>query len=329
MKQEQLGTVAKKVIGGGKIIIVTDENVAPLYLDRCKESLTNQGFQVEAFIIPPGEASKNGETYLKLVNFLAENELTRVDGLVALGGGVVGDLTGFAGATYLRGIPVIQVPTTLLSMVDASVGGKTAINLEAGKNLAGAFHQPALIWRDSSLLESLPEEVFLEGMAEVIKYGVIADKELFVLLHGREEIMARMDEIIERCVAIKERVVKEDPMDKGARQLLNFGHTIGHAIEKASGYRISHGMAVAKGMAAMTSIAAGQGWCTEEVLMQVEKLLKTYGFDLSVDYDKDVLCDIIKGDKKRKGHSITLVVPETIGKCQLKTVSMEELETIL
>ena len=329
MQQLDFGGEVRKTVSGDTIVVVTDENVKPLYLDRYMQNLQSVGFDVYSFTIAPGEESKSGEVYLELLNYLAEIPLTRADALVALGGGVVGDLTGFAAATYLRGIKVIQVPTTVLAVVDSSIGGKTAINLPAGKNLAGAFHQPALIWRDVTMLESLPADTYLNGMAEVIKYGVLADADLWSLLLNYANVQNNMPEIIDRCVSIKNRIVAEDEFDTGTRQLLNFGHTIGHAIERASDFAVSHGFAVAKGMAAIADISARQGWCSRECAQEIIQLLENYGFDLSIDYSMDELYNIMLSDKKRKVGVIDLVVPERIGKCVLKRLTTEELKGIL
>lgn len=329
MQYESIGEAARNIVSGNTIVVVTDENVKPLYLDRYMQSLKAAGFDVYSFTIAPGEESKSGKVYLELLNYLAEIPLTRADALVALGGGVVGDLTGFAAATYLRGIKVIQVPTTLLAVVDSSIGGKTAINLEAGKNLAGAFHQPALIWRDVSALDTLPEEEYLNGMAEVVKYGVIADAELWKILFNYVNVKNEMPVVIQKCVDIKTRIVQDDEFDTGVRQLLNFGHTIGHAIEKASNFEISHGFAVAKGMAEIARISAEQGWCSKECADEIRQLLENYGFDLSIDYSKEELYDIMLSDKKRKGGVIDLVVPERIGKCRLERVTTQQLKEIL
>lgn len=329
MQLDYIGPAVREIAKGQSLMVVTDENVAPLYLHRCIQSLETQGFDVYSFVIPPGEESKNGETYLRLLGELAEIPLTRADALIALGGGVVGDLTGFAAATYLRGIKVVQVPTTLLAAVDSSVGGKTAINLPAGKNLAGAFHQPALIWCDPSLLKTLPAEIYLDGMAEVIKYGVIADADLFTLLGNKDFAQSHGSDMIQRCVSIKKKFVEEDEHDTGVRQLLNFGHTIGHAIEIASNFEISHGLAVAKGMAYMAKIAEQQGWCDADTRDRIIDLLNLYEFDLTVNFEKEVLYDIMKADKKRKGNFIDLVVPESIGTCRLQRITTEELREIL
>lgn len=329
MQLDKLGCRVRDIVSGGSLTVVTDEHVEKLHLQRCRDTLEEAGFAVHSFVIPPGEGSKDGQTYLELVNFLAEIPLTRADAVVALGGGVVGDLAGFAAATYLRGIKVIQVPTTLLAAVDSSIGGKTAINLKAGKNLAGAFHQPALICCDAELLRTLPEDVFLDGMAEVIKYGVIADAQLFQQLTDPQETRVRLAEVIERCASIKMRFVEEDEHDTGIRQMLNFGHTIGHAIEKASGYQISHGKAVAKGMARIAEIAARCGWCSRNTEKEIRAVLETYGFDLDISYSNETLYEIMKTDKKRKGRFIDIVVPEEIGRCRLQRLTTEELGEIL
>ncbi len=329
MRLENLGAELHKYIKGDSLLIVTDETVAELYLDRCIQTVSDAGFEVHGFVIEPGEHSKSSETYLALLGALAEIPLTRADGIIALGGGVVGDLAGFAAATYLRGIEVIQVPTTLLAAVDASVGGKTAINLPEGKNLAGAFHQPALVWQDTSLLDTLPEEIYLDGMAEVIKYGIIADADFFEKLRDPAYTKAHLDDIIHTCVSIKKRFVEEDEHDTGIRQMLNFGHTIGHAIEIASDFTVRHGFAVAKGMAYMAEIAARENWCDEATKNAIIEILQAYNYDLSVDLGKEVLADIMSKDKKRKGAFLDLVVAETIGTCRLQRIPAEELEKLL
>ena len=330
MHLEMLGKSAREIVKGDTIAIVTDENVAPLYLERAAASLEAAGFAVQSFVIKPGEESKSGEVYLSLMNFLSKAPLTRSDAIVALGGGVVGDLSGFAAATYLRGIPVIQVPTTLLAAVDSSVGGKTAINIPAGKNLVGAFHQPALVLQDSRLLETLPKEVFLDGMAEVIKYGVIDDSKLFDMLGDRAYAEGEgLEEVIRRCVESKKRFVAEDEFDNGIRQLLNFGHTIGHTIEIASGFSISHGFAVARGMAKIAEISASKGWCSEKCRDDIIGILGLYGYNLDIPYDKDELIAIMKSDKKRKGQVIDLVVPVEIGRARLERIPVDMLDELL
>ena len=319
----------REIIKGDSIAVITDSNVGPLYLKRVSELVDDAGFKVYNMEIPAGEESKNGETYLSILEFLAGIPLTRTDGVIALGGGVVGDIAGFAAATFLRGIKVIQIPTSLLAAVDSSVGGKTAINLKAGKNLAGAFHQPALVIQDPEFLKTLPEDIFTDGMAEVIKYGVLADPELFAMLKDVKAVRENPEPIVTRCVEIKKRYVEEDEFDTGVRQMLNLGHTIGHAVEKLSGFKVSHGRAVAIGMDMMAEIAERRGWCEHAAREEIREMLELWGFDLTRRYTKEEIYGIMQTDKKRKGSSIDIVVPERIGRCALKRISMEELKEIL
>ena len=324
-----LGQEILKKVKGRSTVVVTDKNVEKYYLKTCVQSLEEAGIKVETFVVEPGEESKSGETYLELINFLANIPLTRTDFLVALGGGVVGDLTGFVAATYLRGIDVVQVPTTVLAAVDSSVGGKTAINLKAGKNLAGAFHQPVLVACDTSTFKTLPEDIYRDGMAEVIKYGVIKDIELFERLKDKDASETYIEDIVKRCVEIKKEYVEEDEFDTGVRQFLNFGHTIGHAIEKASDFSISHGSAVAKGMSMIAKVSYKKGWCDKGVSEEIDSILNTYGFDLTVPYKNVELIDTMLADKKRKGDFIDLVIPNEIGKCELKRITVKELKELL
>ena len=329
MRLAEIGREVLKVQDGGSIVIVSDENIAPLYLDKCKESLEASGFKVYTYVVEPGENSKSGETYLEILNFLADIPLTRTDGIVALGGGIVGDLAGFVAATYLRGIKVVQVPTTLLAAVDSSVGGKTAINLKAGKNLAGAFHQPIIVFQDVELLKTIPENTFRDGMAEVIKYGCIADAELFENLKDPAYVKENLESIVHRCVAIKRKYVEEDEFDMGVRHMLNFGHTIAHAIEKLSGYETSHGSAVAIGMDMISKISVKQGWCDTATAEAIHDILVKYGFDLEVKYLNDEIYEIMKSDKKRESRHIDIIIPRSIGVCEMKRLSIKELREIL
>lgn len=321
---DELGMQAAKVLKGRSVVVVSDSNVAPLYLGRAVQSLKAQGFQVGTFSFPAGEESKNGRTYLTLLNTLAEKRLTRTDALVALGGGVVGDLTGFAAATFLRGIACIQIPTTLLACVDSSVGGKTAIDLPAGKNLAGAFYQPDLVLCDPDLIESLPEQVFADGCAEVIKYGMLGSAELLKRLqekHARDQL----EYVIAKCVDMKRNVVESDEFDLGRRQLLNFGHTFAHSIEKLSGYAISHGSAVAMGMHLITRAALEKGYCPAECLSTLEELLKKHDLPLRTGYSAQELAEVALSDKKRAGGSINLAIPCSLGESRLLKISVDEL----
>ncbi|MBR2491627.1 MAG: 3-dehydroquinate synthase [Ruminiclostridium sp.] len=320
-----LGTEAAGLVTGRSAAIVSDTNVAPLYLDRVKTSLTEAGFRTCEFVFPAGESSKNGETYLNLLEFLAENQITRTDTLVALGGGVVGDLTGFAAATFLRGVDFLQLPTTLLAAVDASVGGKTAIDLKNGKNLAGAFYQPRLVLCDLDTLDTLPDDIFADGCAEVIKYGMIGDRDLLDLL-ARKHFRKDPEEVVARCIAMKRDLVEEDEFDTGARQLLNLGHTVGHGIEACSGYGISHGKAVAVGMTILTRAAIEQGVCEKEILEKLQKLLKQYGLPDRTGYATADLYERTLSDKKRTGGTITLVVPADWGKSVLRKIPVEDLK---
>ena len=321
---DTLGAEAAALLKGRTAAIVSDSNVAPLYLDKTKASLEQAGFRVCSFVLPAGEASKNGQTYLELLEFLAEHQITRSDGLVALGGGVVGDLTGFAAATFLRGVNFIQIPTTLLAAVDASVGGKTAIDLKNGKNLAGAFYQPRLVLCDLNTLDTLPAEIFADGCAEVIKYGMIGDPDLLDLLETTD-FQKDPEEIVARCVAQKRDLVEQDEFDTGVRQLLNLGHTIGHGIEACSGYQLSHGKAVAIGMTLITRAAVAFGLCPAETLPRLQSLLKKYHLPDATDYEAQALYEKALSDKKRTGSTIRLVVPTAWGKSQLHQVAVPDL----
>ncbi|MBE7024695.1 MAG: 3-dehydroquinate synthase [Ruminococcaceae bacterium] len=305
----------------GYAAIVTDDTVDGFYGGMLEEALSREGIRTVKFVIPHGESSKNAETYVTLLEFLAENRLTRQDLMIALGGGVVGDLAGFAAATFLRGIPYMQIPTTLLAMVDSSVGGKTAIDLRAGKNLAGAFYQPAAVICDPDLLHTLPEAYQADGVAEVIKYGVLGSASLFTHLQEKGTAFDRTA-VIGECIAMKSDIVQRDERDIGVRQLLNFGHTIGHAIEKNSRYAVSHGRAVAIGMVLMAKSAARAGLCGEEVATEIAEVCRIFGLPTATEYTAESLYDAMLSDKKRTGDTVTLVVPETIGKCRLHPISV-------
>lgn len=323
----EAGRYIQDAAGGKTAMIVTDDIVDSLYGGKLSCSLLNSGYDVFKFVIKNGERSKNADNFISLLNCLAENKLTRNDLVIALGGGVVGDLAGFAAATYLRGIHFVQVPTTLLSAVDSSIGGKTGIDLDKGKNLAGAFYQPDLVLCDYSTLSTLEDDTFRDGCAEVIKYGIIADKELFDKL--KDPIMPQLEEVIETCVNIKKDVVTKDEFDTGIRQILNFGHTIGHAVEVCSKYDISHGSAVAMGMSAMTKAAYKMNICNKSTCESVDSLLDMYGFDIDIPFGTDDLYSAITRDKKRTGNVINIIMPERIGRCIIKQFSMNELKELI
>ena len=301
--------------------IITDSNVDPLYADRLESSLKASGFRVVKYVFPAGEASKNVNTYINVINFLAENRLTRSDTVFALGGGVVGDLTGFAAATYLRGIRLVQIPTTLLACVDSSVGGKTAVDLPSGKNLLGAFYQPHIVLIDPDTLSTLPCEVFLDGMAEVIKYAAIMDGDMYPLF---DDFSANLDAIITRCVNNKRKIVDQDERDTGLRQLLNYGHTFGHAIELLMDYKLGHGHCVSIGMSIMARACVKKDVCAPICADQLISVLKSAGLPTSTDISAEAIYEAMLSDKKRTGGSITLVIPSDPGKCVLHKVPVEE-----
>ncbi len=317
-----IGEEAKRLGKVKKICIISESTVFPLYGDTVGNSLENAGFSVISYVFPAGEEQKNAATYLEALNFLAENKLTRTDLIVALGGGVVGDLAGFAAATFLRGIRFIQVPTTLLAAVDSSVGGKTAIDLPAGKNLAGAFCQPSLVLCDTDVLASLPEDVFRDGCAEVIKYGVLYDPVLFSQLEKCGLDFDR-EAVITRCVELKRDVVMEDEFDTGARMKLNLGHTIGHGVEARSNFELSHGKSVAIGMAIVSRASS----CPD--CHRIVRILEQFGLPVTIDYPVDDIYSYTLSDKKRTGGTVNLIIPRNIGHCNIVPTPVEELKSFI
>lgn len=331
---DRAGELIAPVLGKCRLGILTDDTVDALYGARLVAALEKEGYDAVKFTVPHGEASKNPENLFAFLNFLVENHLTRTDALVALGGGVVGDMCGLAAALFLRGVKFVQIPTTLLAAVDSSVGGKTAVDIPAGKNLVGAFWQPSLVICDPDTLKTLPEDIFRDGCAEVIKYGVILDRAFFDRLKdpinkGKNADGQKLDEAIARCVEIKRDVVNEDEFDRGLRGLLNFGHTLGHGIEKESNFTISHGSAVAKGMALAAKLAVHMGLCAQACADELIALLDDYGFDLTCPYSAELLYEASLSDKKRAGDNISLVLPESIGKCVLYKMPCTELLPLL
>ncbi len=331
----RVGELATAVIAPCRALLLSDDTVDGLYGTRVETSLSAAGYTVIRHVIPHGEASKSAGSLLELLEHMASEHLTRTDCLVALGGGVVGDLGGFAAAVYLRGIRFLQIPTTLLAMVDASVGGKTAIDLAAGKNLAGAFHQPSLVICDPDLLATLPPAIFADGMAEVIKYAFISDKPLYDVLTSGDICTAalpgdgqedRLSAVIRLCVEDKRALVEADETDKGARQLLNLGHTVGHAVEACSRFAISHGSAVALGMVIITRAAEARQVCAPGTTEALLSLLERYCLPTTCPFTTEELYAIALSDKKRDGGSITLVVPYGIADSRLVTVPVDALE---
>ena len=306
------------------VMVVSDDTVFALWGEALLCSLKQAGYTVKEFVIPHGESSKTPETLFSLWAALAAEGLTRTDCLAALGGGVVGDIVGFAAATYLRGIPFVQFPTTLLAMVDSSVGGKTAVDLPAGKNLVGAFNQPIGVFCDTDTLSTLPPEIYADGCAEVIKYGYINDPSLLEMLE--KDFSGDPDEVIARCVADKRDVVEADERDTGVRQLLNLGHTAGHAVEHCSNFTISHGSAVAIGMVLMTRAAVAHGVCDPAVLSHMIHMLESYALPISCPFSAKELARVAMGDKKRAGKKITLVLPHKLGESILYPIDAKDLE---
>jgi 3-dehydroquinate synthase len=323
-----LGSEIASVVKGKNTVIVSDTNVWPIYGESTEYKLRNSGFTASHFIIPAGEQSKNADTYLQLLAFLADQQLDRNDCIIALGGGVVGDLAGFAASTYLRGIGYIQVPTSLLAMVDSSVGGKTAINLPEGKNLVGAFYQPKLVICDISLLNTLPHPEFIDGCAEVIKYGILYDQILFETLE-RDGLQFDREEVIAKCIEWKAKVVAQDEFDTTTRQMLNLGHTFGHAIEKESKYTISHGKAVAVGISLISRAGTKQGICRESDCGRIITLFQKFHLPTSTHFVPEALSKYTLADKKRQGDFITLTIPATIGCCKQIRYPIHDLEAFI
>lgn len=323
-----VGSEAAALGKATKACIVSDDRVFPLYGSIVASSLANAGFEVTTYVFPAGEESKNGTNYLTLVNTLAENKLTRSDLIVALGGGVVGDLAGFAAATFLRGIRFIQIPTTLLAMVDSSVGGKTAIDLPSGKNLCGAFCQPSLVLCDMDVLNTLPVDIFRDGCAEVIKYGVLYDPALFAHLQEKGLSFDR-EAVIRRCIEWKRDVVMEDEFDTGARMKLNLGHTIGHGVEARSHFGLSHGKSVAIGMAIVSRAAVKLGLCKESDCNALLSVLEEFGLPIGTEFSVDDLHTYTLSDKKRSGGTINLIIPRCIGCCEIVPTPVTELKSFI
>lgn len=325
---ERCGPLLARVIAPCRIAVITDAAVRKLYLDPVRKSLEGAGFRVSVFSFPAGESSKNMATLVEILEFLAEEVFTRSDCLAALGGGVAGDLAGFAAGCYLRGLPYIQLPTTLLAAVDSAVGGKTAVNLSAGKNLAGLFLQPQAVFCDPVCFDTLPPGGLAGGLAEAIKTGVLSGETLFSLFEG-ERIEEKIPEIVARCVTYKGGIVESDAFEKGPRRLLNLGHTVGHAIEKCSGYRISHGHAVAAGLAVISRASVHLGCGQPRCAARIERVLKKAALPVTTSFSAGELAEAARGDKKRSGDQITLVLPKEIGDCLLWEIPVKELRGII
>ena len=325
---QKAGSLIREVHAPCKVALISDSNVAPLYGRTVGDALQAAGFEPVTFVFPAGEASKTLATYGDILDFCAKERLTRTDLIVALGGGVTGDMAGFAAASYLRGVEYVQMPTTLLSAVDSSVGGKTAVDLPAGKNLAGAFKQPLRVLCDIDTFDTLPEEVFRDGCAECIKYGVLCSPRLLdIFAEGtaREHIA----EVVAESVRIKAEYVAGDEFDTGIRRYLNLGHTIGHAIERTANFSLLHGHCVAIGMVAICRAGEALGITEPGTADRLTAICETNGLPVSCSYSTEELLDGALADKKRTGDNIALIIPKRLGECVTHTVPVSELGTIL
>lgn len=318
-----LGNISEAVSPSQKVAVVTEETVASYHLETLRKQLKDLGNEAEVFVFEPGEQSKNIAVLADILEWLAGIGMSRGDMLIALGGGVTGDLAGFAAAVFLRGISFVQIPTTFLAAIDSSVGGKTAIDLKAGKNLAGSFYQPVQVICDLDLLKTLKPETFAEGTAEAIKYGILGDGNLFAQIKDGQTT-TNLEAIICRCVEMKRDVVEDDEFDTGQRQLLNLGHTFGHCIEKLSNFAVSHGHAVAVGLALIARAAAAFGHLSEADRDEIIAALQANDLPTFCEYGWEDMMKVMRQDKKRRGDRLTLIIPTGIGTCILHPVTMEE-----
>ena len=310
-----------------KSIIVTDENVAKFHLEKVRRAV---GQDSKTVIVPAGEEHKNLETISFLWRSFLENGLDRKCTVIALGGGVISDLTGFAAATYMRGINWLCIPTTLLSMVDASIGGKTGFDLPEGKNLIGSFHPPRLVLADPSLLLTLPERELRSGMAEVVKHGIISDPDLFAMCQrGMDWVEANLEDVVKHAMAVKIQVIEEDPYEKGIRAALNLGHTVGHAVELVSQFKLSHGESVAIGMVVEAAYAARVGITSPGVVEAIESTLSNLGLPTRIpaDMPREKIIQAMRVDKKKTAGAIRFALPVEIGRVEL--VDVDDLESVI
>ncbi len=322
----RVGEIArKKKQAAAKAMVISETNVFPLYGAQVKASLETAGFQVSCFIFPAGEEHKQMATVCDMYQALAENSFTRTDLVVTLGGGVTGDMGGFAAATFLRGMDFLQVPTTLVSQADASVGGKTGVDLPFGKNLVGAFHQPIGVGTDPLALATLPKHIFNDGLGEVIKHGCIADKELFQALE-QGAALDDLEQVVARSVAIKRDFVEADTLDTGRRMILNFGHTCGHALEKLHDFRgLSHGEAVGVGMVLACQAGERLGITQPGTGARIKAVLAKYGLPTSTSFTPKEIVEATALDKKSDGEALRLILLKEIGESLINPINREEL----
>lgn len=332
----QAGSEVAALLPSERVAVVTNPTIAPLYLARVTDSLNQAGFRTRAIEIADGEEHKNLASLASIYDRLLEDGIDRGSVIVALGGGVVGDVTGFAAATILRGVPYVQIPTTLLAQVDSSVGGKTAINHARGKNLIGAFYQPRLVLCDIETLATLPRREFLAGMAEVIKYGVILDAELFALIEEHLDAILAQDRallihIVRRSCELKATVVSQDERESDYRAILNFGHTLAHAVENLTAYHTYlHGEAVALGMVAAARVSCARGHCNADVVERIERLLERAGLPVGLpgSLAVDDLAQAIERDKKARDGRVKFVCVDEIGRASFEQMTTAEIVSL-
>lgn len=331
---DKIGSMIKDIFKGKRICIITDGNVDKFYGSTVENSLKGEGFEVYKIVVEPGEKSKSFETLMGLYDKLIDFKITRSDLIVALGGGVVGDLSGFCAATYLRGIHFVQIPTSLLAQIDSSIGGKVAVDLPRGKNLVGSFYHPKAVFIDPNVLRTLDRRYLNDGMGELIKYSLIRDREMFKRLmeiEDYEELYRSFDSLIYRCCDIKRDIVERDEHDNGERMILNFGHTIGHSIEKLKGYSgISHGEAVAEGMYEITKSSERNGLTKEGTAEKIKVLLNKYGLQAESCLPiNEELIESMAVDKKNRGNNINLILIKDIGESFIHKIPREEISSFL
>lgn len=322
---EALPTELKSTLKASRLLVVTDSNVAPLHLDALVSRLG--GYEVHTLTLPAGEEHKTLDSVVSILTKMKENSFDRDDAVIALGGGVVGDIAAFSASVYMRGIDFVNVPTTLLSQVDSSVGGKTGVDFLGAKNAVGSFYQPRLVICDTDHLKTLSPSVFADGCAEVIKYAFIGDPDLLTVIENG--IDKNVDDVVYRCVNDKNLIVSRDEFDRGDRALLNFGHTVGHAVESLSGYTVSHGSGVAIGMSVITRGCEKKGICPEGVYDRLTAPLRRNGLPTSTEMSAEALIDAIKNDKKKSGELITVIIPTDLCRCVTKKMTFGELHGII
>lgn len=317
----------RKVYKGKKIFIITDDNVNKYYGGKISEELKKNDFEVKLLALKPGEQTKNFNTLPIVYNELLDFNLTRSDLIIALGGGVIGDLAGFVASTYLRGVDFVQIPTSLLAQVDSSVGGKVAVDLDRGKNLVGSFYHPKFVLIDPEVLNTLDNRFFIDGMAEVIKYGCIKDKQFFNYLEKMEnnqQLINNMEVVIHKCCDIKRQVVENDEKDKGERMLLNFGHTLGHAIEQYYNYtKYSHGEGVAIGMYVISKISEEKGLTKKGTSQRIKDILVKYNLPYELDVNIEETLEAINLDKKKLGNDLNVIILKEIGNSEIYKTTAE------